>query len=74
MVTLVKRTNQKNHVFFMPHVFNQSGHPPNQNEHFEKTLFLIVIDVNIIANITINNIAKITTNIIAIIIMNGVHP
>jgi hypothetical protein len=26
--------SQKNHVSFMPHVFNQSEHPLNQCEHF----------------------------------------
>jgi hypothetical protein len=36
MVNLVKRTNQKNHVFFMPHVFNQSGHPFDQCAHFNQ--------------------------------------
>jgi hypothetical protein len=27
METLIKITNQKNHVFFMPHAFSQSEHP-----------------------------------------------
>jgi hypothetical protein len=40
--------SQKNHVFFMPHVFSQSGHPFVQCEHFiqvepfEKLWFLIM--------------------------------
>jgi hypothetical protein len=42
MVTLVKRTNQKNHVNFMPHAFNKIERPLvnvntfNQIEPFEK--------------------------------------
>jgi hypothetical protein len=36
MITLVKRTNQKNHVSFMPHVFSQSKHPFGQCEHFSQ--------------------------------------
>jgi len=42
MVILIKKTNQKNHVSFMPHDFNQSKHPfgqcshSNQVEPFEK--------------------------------------
>jgi hypothetical protein len=28
--------NQKNHVFFMPHVFSKSGHPFGQCEHFNQ--------------------------------------
>jgi hypothetical protein len=27
MVTLVKKTNKKNHVSFMPHAFNQGERP-----------------------------------------------
>jgi hypothetical protein len=40
--------SQKNHVFFMSHVFSQSGHPFGQCEHFnqvepfKKLLFLVV--------------------------------
>jgi len=36
MVILVKNTNQKNHVFFMTHSFNQSEHPFGQCGHFSK--------------------------------------
>jgi hypothetical protein len=36
MVTLVKKTNQNNHVFFMPHAFSQSEHPFSQCEHFSQ--------------------------------------
>jgi len=49
MVTSVKKTNQINHVSFMPHVFNQSECPFgqcehfSQVEHFEKPWFLIVL-------------------------------
>jgi len=34
MVILVKITNQKNHVFFMPHAFSQIKHPFDQCKHF----------------------------------------
>jgi hypothetical protein len=30
MVILVKITDQKNHVSFMPHAFSKSGHPFDQ--------------------------------------------
>jgi hypothetical protein len=42
MVILVKKTNKKNHVCFVPHTFSQNKHPFgqcghfNQVEHFEK--------------------------------------
>jgi len=36
MVTWVKKTNQKNHAFFMPHAFSQSEHPFGQCEHFSQ--------------------------------------
>jgi len=36
MVTLVKKTNQKNHAFFMFHAFSQNEHPFNQCEHFSQ--------------------------------------
>jgi hypothetical protein len=36
MVILVKKTNLKNHVSFMPHVFNQSEHPFGHREHFSQ--------------------------------------
>jgi hypothetical protein len=36
MVTLVKITNQKNHVFFMPHAFNENKHPFDQYGHFNQ--------------------------------------
>jgi len=39
MVTLVLKTNQKNHVFFMPHAFNRSEHPFGQCEHFNQVEF-----------------------------------
>jgi hypothetical protein len=42
MVNLVKKTNQKNHVFFMPHAFGQCEHF-NQVEPFEKPRFLIML-------------------------------
>jgi hypothetical protein len=31
-----KKTNQKNHVSFMAHAFNQNGHPFVQCEHFNQ--------------------------------------
>jgi hypothetical protein len=31
-----KKTNLKNHVFFMAHAFSQSGHPFGQCEHFSQ--------------------------------------
>ncbi len=31
-----EKTNQKNHVFFMPNTFNQSEHPFGQSEHFNQ--------------------------------------
>jgi hypothetical protein len=31
-----KKTNLKNHVSFMPHVFNQSEHPFGHREHFSQ--------------------------------------
>jgi len=36
MVTLVKRTNQKKDVSFMPHTFSQNEHPFNQCGHFNQ--------------------------------------
>jgi hypothetical protein len=36
MVTLVKKPTKKNHVFFMFHTFNQSGHPYDQCGHFNQ--------------------------------------
>jgi hypothetical protein len=36
MVTSVKNTNQKNHVSFMTHAFNQSEHPFGQCGHFNQ--------------------------------------
>ncbi len=48
MVTLIKNTNQKTHVFFMTHVFSQSEHPFGQCGHFsqvepfEKPWFLVM--------------------------------
>jgi hypothetical protein len=36
MVILVRNTNQKNHVFFMTHVFSQSEHPFGQCGHFNQ--------------------------------------
>jgi hypothetical protein len=48
MITWVKKTNQKNHVSFMPHGFNQSKHPFGQCghfnpiEHFENPWFIAV--------------------------------
>ncbi len=36
MVILVKKTNQKNHVFFMFHAFNQNEHPFGPCEHFSQ--------------------------------------
>jgi hypothetical protein len=38
MVTLVKKTNQRNHVFFMPHVFSQNEHLLGQCEHLKSWL------------------------------------
>jgi hypothetical protein len=49
MVILVKKTNRKNHVSFMPHVFSQNEHPFGQCEHFnqvqpfEEPWFLVVL-------------------------------
>jgi hypothetical protein len=36
MVISVKKTNQKNHVSFMPHDFSQIEHPFGQCEHFSQ--------------------------------------
>jgi hypothetical protein len=36
MVTLIKKINQKNHVYFMPYVFSQSEHPFGQCGHFNQ--------------------------------------
>jgi hypothetical protein len=36
MVISVKKTDQKNHVSFMPHVFSQNEHPFGQCEHFNQ--------------------------------------
>jgi hypothetical protein len=36
MVTLVKRTNQNKHVFFMLYAYNQIGHPFGQCKHFSQ--------------------------------------
>jgi hypothetical protein len=36
MVISIKKTNQKNHVFFMPHVFSQNEHPFGQCGHFSQ--------------------------------------
>jgi hypothetical protein len=33
--TLIKITNQKNRAFFMPHVYNQNGHPFWSMETFQ---------------------------------------
>jgi hypothetical protein len=48
MVISKKKSNQKNHVSFMPYAFTQSEHRSgqcghfSQVEHFEKSWFLIV--------------------------------
>jgi hypothetical protein len=48
MIILVKKTNQKNHVSFMHHGFNENEHPFGQCGHFsqvelsEKPLFLVM--------------------------------
>jgi len=48
MVTLIKITNQKNHMSFIPHAFNKNKYPfgqcghLNQVEPFEKSWFVIV--------------------------------
>jgi hypothetical protein len=51
MVIYVKRTNQKNHVSFMPHTFNQSENHFGQCGHFsqvEKLWFFVVnVDQNL---------------------------
>jgi len=36
MVTLIKKTNQKNHVSFMPHAFNKSEYLFRQCGHFNQ--------------------------------------
>jgi hypothetical protein len=36
MVTLVKNTNQKNHVFFMTYAFNQNENRFGQCGHFNQ--------------------------------------
>jgi len=36
MVILVKKTNQKNHVFFMPHAFSKSERAFSQCGHFSQ--------------------------------------
>ncbi len=49
MIILIKKTNKKNHVSFIPHAFSQSKHPFdqckyfNQVEPFEKPWLIIVI-------------------------------
>jgi hypothetical protein len=49
MITLIKKTNLKNHVSFMPHAFSQSEHPFGQCGHFsqvesfEKPWFLVML-------------------------------
>jgi len=35
IIISIKRTNQKNHVFFMPHAFSQND-PFDQCEHFSQ--------------------------------------
>jgi hypothetical protein len=48
MVISIEKTNQKNHVSFMPHAFSESEHRFsqcghfNQVEPFEKSRFLII--------------------------------
>jgi hypothetical protein len=34
-----KKTNQNNHVFFMPHAFNQTEHSFGQCGHFNQVEF-----------------------------------
>ncbi len=59
MIILVKRTNQKIHVSFMPHAFNKNEHPFGQCEHFnqvepfEKPWFLVMV-INYVINYVIN--------------------
>jgi hypothetical protein len=36
MATLVKKTNQKNNVSFMPHTFNHNKHPFGQWGYFKQ--------------------------------------
>jgi hypothetical protein len=36
MVISIKKTNQKNHLSFMPHAFSQSEHPFDQCGHFSQ--------------------------------------
>jgi hypothetical protein len=36
MVISIKKTNQNDHVSFMPHAFSQSEHPFGQCEHFNQ--------------------------------------
>jgi hypothetical protein len=36
MVTSEKKTNQTNHVSFMPHVFSQNEHPFGHCGHFSQ--------------------------------------
>jgi hypothetical protein len=36
MVISIKKTNKKNHVFFMLHVFSQNEHPFGQCGHFSQ--------------------------------------
>jgi hypothetical protein len=36
MVTLIKKTNQKNHVYFMPYAFSQNEHPFGQCGHLRQ--------------------------------------
>jgi hypothetical protein len=36
MFTSIKKTNQKNHVSFMPHAFSLSEHPFGQCEQFNQ--------------------------------------
>jgi hypothetical protein len=52
MVTLIKKINQNNHVFFIPHTFSQNIYPLGKCEHFsqvepfEKPWFVVMMIVN----------------------------
>jgi hypothetical protein len=36
MIILIKKTNKKNHVSFIPHAFSQSKHPFDQCKYFNQ--------------------------------------
>jgi hypothetical protein len=39
VILIIKKTNQKNHVLFIPNAFNQNTHHFGQFEHFNQLTF-----------------------------------